>query len=347
MASDGLGRWRVNFTTFLWLFSLGIALWLAIQNIHLIFEVIWILFGATLITLAVRPLANYLTRWHVPRGVTAFIVYAGVGGILFALGNLLRPAVNSEIAFFQSNGANLVQKAVTQLHSLAFIGTWLSNNTNLAQNLTQRLDSLVTPLIGAIANIGNVALDVILSLVIAYFFIAESRLDFAQLLDRWLPVDYQSRSHALLAQISVQLTRWVWAQAAIALYFAVVFGAGLALVGVPFALTIGLVGGVLEIVPYLGGAIALTLGLLSALATNPTLMIWVAVLYIATVEIESHLIAPMFYGRVIGMHPAAVLVALFVGFKVGGVIGVLLAVPVAVILISLVRASGSAEIRTG
>jgi predicted PurR-regulated permease PerM len=75
--------------------------------------------------------------------------------------------------------------------------------------------------------------------------------------------------------------------------------------------------------------------MLSALTVRPLLAVWVFVLYLVVAELESHVIAPAFYGRAIGLHPAVVLTALLVGVKAGGVVGVLFAVPVAVVLVAL------------
>jgi predicted PurR-regulated permease PerM len=82
--------------------------------------------------------------------------------------------------------------------------------------------------------------------------------------------------------------------------------------------------------------VALLLALASALTVRPILAVWVFVLYLVVTQLESHVIAPAFYGRVIGLHPAAVLVALLVGVKAGGVLGVLFAIPVAVVFAALI-----------
>ena len=100
---------------------------------------------------------------------------------------------------------------------------------------------------------------------------------------------------------------------------------------------IGIVGGVLEVIPYLGGIIALTLGILSALTISPALAVWVLVAYVAVSTIEGHLVAPFLYGRALGLRSVVVLVALFVGGKAAGVLGIFFAVPVAVILTAIVQ----------
>jgi predicted PurR-regulated permease PerM len=76
--------------------------------------------------------------------------------------------------------------------------------------------------------------------------------------------------------------------------------------------------------------------MLGAFTVKPVLVIWVLVLYLVVTQLEAHVIAPAFYGRAIGLRPAVVLVALLVGVKAGGVVGVLFAIPVAVMLVALI-----------
>jgi predicted PurR-regulated permease PerM len=184
--------------------------------------------------------------------------------------------------------------------------------------------------------VGELAIDGLIVLVLAYFFATDVDLG-ERLLARWVPAPYRPRARLVVAGVRQRLTRWVWAQAAIALYFAVVFSAGLFLLRVHFAFIIGLVGGVLEIVPYLGGAVAMSLAVLSALTVDPWLAVWVIIFYLVVVEIESHVIAPALYGRVIGLHPAFILIALLVGAKTLGILGVFLAVPITVVLTTLLQ----------
>jgi predicted PurR-regulated permease PerM len=81
--------WRLSLQAWIALLALGLALWLTITYAGLLLEVIWVLFGAFLLSLAICPLADALTRWHIPRGVTVLGVYAGLGGVLALLGSLL------------------------------------------------------------------------------------------------------------------------------------------------------------------------------------------------------------------------------------------------------------------
>jgi predicted PurR-regulated permease PerM len=93
----------------------------------------------------------------------------------------------------------------------------------------------------------------------------------------------------------------------------------------------------LEVIPYLGGLTAVVLAVLSALTVRPLLAVWVVLFYLAVAELEAHVIQPALYGRITGLHPAVVLGALLLGVKLGGIAGVLFSVPLAVVIVSLLK----------
>jgi predicted PurR-regulated permease PerM len=328
--------WRLNLPTWLGLLALGLAFWLIVNHAGLLLEVLWVLFGALLLSLAIRPLAERLARWRTPRGVTVLGVYAVLAAVLMLVGNLLAPILSTEVAHLRSGGPDLLQAAATRLAAIPLLGRLMPSADTLAQSLSQRLDVVVSTALGTAASIGGLALDVLLVLVLAYFFVTDRSLG-QRLLRGWSPRRYRPQVEAVVAGVSQRLTRWLWAQVAIALYFALVFSVGLTLLGVPFAFSIGLVGGILEIIPYLGGAVAVSLAALSALTVKPLLALWVILFYAIVVEVESHLVAPTFYGRVMGLHPVVVLLALVVGAKAQGVLGVFFAVPVVVVLGAVIQ----------
>ncbi len=328
--------WRLSLQAWIGLLTLGLTLWLAITYAGLILEIVGVMFGALLLSLAIRPLVDALSGWRIPRGITVLGVYVGLGGALVLLGSLLVPVFKAELAHLQANGPALLQSAFSQLAAIPLLKQRLPSTSVLAQDLAQRLDILLSTLVGTVTGIGGLAVDLVLIFVLSYFFTTGTQWD-EHLLKGWVPPRYQPRVRVVVAGLRQRLSRWVWAQAAIALYFALIFSAGLAVLGVPFAFIIGLVGGVLEIVPYLGGITATLLAITSALTVSPWLALWVVVLYVVVVEIEAHIVAPALYGRVVGLHPALILVALVTGAKAKGILGIFFAVPILVVLTALLE----------
>lgn len=328
---------RLNLQSWLALLALGIALWLIITSIQVITEILLILFITWLLTIAIKPVIDFLARWHIPRLISVLTIYCSFLGVILLITSLLIPAFTAELTSIQNQGPQLVQQAITQINNIPIPKQWLSNADKIALDLTQGLDSMISPLLNTISGLGKTALDVFLVLVLTLFVSIDQQISLPRLIEAWSPSRYRGKLIRIWKQITSQLTRWFWSQIVIALYFAVVFSLGLTILQVPFALSIGLTGGVLEIVPYLGGIVAVTLAIFSALTVSPWLALWVLIFYIVVIEVESHIIAPVLYGRAIGMHPVVVLIALVLGIKAGGILGVFLAVPAAVVVISLLQ----------
>jgi predicted PurR-regulated permease PerM len=328
--------WRLSLQAWISLWALGTVLWLTVSQIGLILEMVRLLFGAFLLSLAIRPLANALAHWRIPRGITVLVVYVALIGVLVLMGALLIPVISMEVDSLRTKGPSLIQAALTRIDQNKVLSKWLPSVDTVSRDLSQRLDTLVQTFVTTMTQVGGFALELFIVLILSYFFVTDVGVA-ERLLQTWVPVRYQPHVRAVATNMHYRLARWVWAQVGIAVYFAVAFSTGLAILGVPFALTIGVVGGVLEIVPYLGGIIAWLLAMFTAITVHPIIALWVTLFYLVVVEIETHVIAPAFYGRVTGIHPAVVLIALVVGAKTKGIIGVLFAVPGAVVLITLLQ----------
>lgn len=107
---------------------------------------------------------------------------------------------------------------------------------------------------------------------------------------------------------------------------------GLAVIGVPYALAIGLIAGVLNVVPYLGPAIMALLAAIAGLFVSPWAAIWAVVVVFAVQQLDSLVMAPRIMGDQVDLHPLLVVFALLVGASLFGVPGMILSVPVAAII---------------
>lgn len=332
---NGERGWRLSGQAWLALFSLGIALWLTITNFGLIVEIGAVLFGAYLLNLALRPIVDHLETKRIPRAISASLIYALLVGFTVLMVLLLVPVVRAEIASIRANGPAISAQINAQLARTP-LETWIPSLNTTLQTLSNRLDTVVMDAASTVINIFSLLLNVLVLLILGYFLVVE-RMDNFGWLKSWVDPHWHPHLATMEEEIVTRLSRWVWAQAGIALYFAITSTIGLLVLGIPYALTIGVVGGILEVVPYLGGIIAATLAAISALTVNVWAAVGVIVLYIILAAIESHIVAPLLYGRAIGLRSAGVLIALLIGAKAAGVIGVFFAVPLAVIITTIVH----------
>lgn len=335
---NAVTNWRMSLQAWLALFGLGLALWLAVTYFQELMAVGWVLFGAVLLSLALRPLADRLRRYHIPRGVTVLVAYVAAAGLLIGLGYLLSPIINREVSYLQNNGSTLLQTALTRLANTP-LAKWIPSGDTLAQNLSQRLDTIITGAVGTVAGIGSLLLELSVVFILAYFFVAHNGRWSERLVLTWFPPSRREHVQEIVDNTRGRLSRWVVAQLAVALFFAVTFSIGLAVLGVPFALTIGVVSGFLSLIPipYLGVLVAVALTAVSAASGNSWQIVWVAVYTLVVSAFEAHILLPILYGRAVGLDSAVVLVALLAGAKMGGIVGIFFAVPAAVIAMAILQ----------
>lgn len=288
-------------------------------------------FTAVLIASAVAPLATKLERLRVPRTLSILVAYLIALGIIAGLAALLVPLIINEINSLQAKLPTYQTDFDALVRRLTPPDKQPLSTNQIFSAVSGDLTSIAKQLGDLLVKIAGILVQILITLVAAYFLAVDPK--FAERFVARLAPE-RSRDHVLIVmrRCGSRLGHWVRAQLLLAVFFGAAFGIGLWVLGVPFALTLGLVGGVLEIIPYIGGFVTLGLALLVALTTDPLKVIAVVVMYTIVTNVEAHVVAPSVMGRMLGLHPLTVVFALFVGAETLGVLGALLSVPVAVVL---------------
>ena len=310
----------------------------------LLHRVLVLFFVSILLAVAISGAVDRLERWRIPRLVSILAIYGLIVLLLVGMGFVLVPLVAQQVGLLSQQLPNLVRQPLlrgSQLISERF--PELAPNLRLgelAQQIAQYIGSLVSDVGGAAISIGRAMVgfivNLIVVLVLAFFLI--SRRDVASIfIRRVIPPRHQDRLITVTNVIGRRLGRWVRAQFVIATFYAVFFGFGLQLLGVPYAIALGVIGGILELVPYVGGFMATILTMIVAFTKEPSLALWVLVLHLIVGNIEVHVIAPKVMGRAVETHPVIAILALFSGIELLGIIGGLIAIPLAVVGQALVE----------
>lgn len=128
-------------------------------------------------------------------------------------------------------------------------------------------------------------------------------------------------------------------QLTVMLALGLIYALGLTLIGLKFSVILGVGAGLLSIVPYLGSIVGILAALLVALFTSQDwmMLVWVALVFGIGQSIESMILTPMLVGDKLGLHPVVVIFAVLAGGQLMGMVGVLLAIPVAAILAVILR----------
>ena len=167
----------------------------------------WVLFWRGAVSLPLRPLADRLARYRVPRGVTVLGAYLVGIALLVGLGYLLTPIINQQITYLQSNGASLLQTATSRLANSA-LARWIPSSTTLTQELSQRLNTLATGAVAALATVGDLLLELSVVFILAFFLVAEEGRWRERLILPWFSPARQVRIQQVLENSGRRLSCW-------------------------------------------------------------------------------------------------------------------------------------------
>jgi len=163
--------------------------------------------------------------------------------------------------------------------------------------------------------------------VLSFYMVVED--DAAKRLFRHLaPADKQEHISGLIQKMQEKIGAWLRGELVLMFIIGLVTYIGLVVLGVEYALVLAIIAGVSEIVPYAGPIIATVPAVAIAFTQSPILGLMVLVLYFLIQQLENNFLVPKVMQKATGLNPVISLVVLLIGFKVGGVMGAVLAIPV-------------------
>lgn len=291
-----------------------------------------VFFLAVLLAAAVSAVANGLARFHIKRAVAILLAYVLVLGVLAGLVALLVPLIGGEIAQLRANLPAYRGEANGLLARFPHTGSQPLRVDDLLDQAGGALQGAAGTVGKGVVHAGTMVATLLLIFVFAFFLAVDER--FAErVVGRFFPPATRGRALGIMGRMGTGLGYWVRAQLLLALFFGVAFGVGLAVMRMPYALTLALIGGVLEVIPYVGGFVTIALAVLIGATTGKLWLVVAAVVwYAVVVNVEAHLVAPKLVGEIVGLHPLVIVVALYLGAETLGILGALLAVPLAVVL---------------
>ncbi len=200
----------------------------------------------------------------------------------------------------------------------------VSWGTELSRNLARGVVSVGGQVFGFFVN-------VFLALALAFFVLRDLPTLKSELVS--LPGrDKQEEMLGILGEMTTVLEGFIRGQAIIATTVGTLTGLSLWALGVPYALVIGLIAGLTNLIPYLGPIVGGTIAAISAAFVSPQLVLWTLVVVVIIQQAESTFLQPRVMSDQVHMHPALVILSLLIGATLFGLIGMLFAVPVAAVL---------------
>ena len=321
---------------------INIAIVLLIVGILIIaiyvFDVILLLFGAILMAIFLLGLANISRRYlRLSEGVSVLLV-SFLLLVILALGVwLLAPSVAEQVKHLRDELPKSLQNVVAYLSQYGWGKAILEqmpgtddiiDKVNNSGTLTQ-VGSFFSSTLGALTNIA-------LMLLLAIYLASEPK-TYIKGFTKLFPKDRRKRVREILYEIGETLSWWLIGKGVSMLFIGLLTWIGLSILGVPLALTLGLIAGLLSFIPNFGPILSAVPAILLAFIDSPISALYVLILFVIVQLVESNLVTPMIERRTVELPPVLTIVAQLALTILFGVVGLILATPILTVVMVLVQ----------
>ena len=330
-------RCGLPFTILAWTGVALLLLWLAGQVI----QTLLLLTLAAVLAYALAPAMTILAR-VMPRFLAIVVVYLFVVGAICALLYLIvRTAIAQFVSLADYVGFLLTPNTSGQLtpldQALQSFGISPSQIASARDQIVASLEGFAGSVVPLLTGLVGVVLDVILVSVLSIYLLADGA-RVADWLRQNMPERQQGRMRFLLDTLQRVVGGYIRGQVLLCGLLGLLVGVGMAIIGVPYALLLGVLAFVLGFIPVLGMLVSGALCVLLAVPQGWLIAVIVLVYFVVVHVIESDIVGPRIVGQSIGLHPVVSLAALIAGAELFGIGGALFASPVAGVLQALLVA---------
>lgn len=318
---------------------------LVFTKISYVFQPIWQFFAivgfpivfAGILFYFLNPLVNWLEKKGVPRVAAIFIIFVAIIALI-ALGVIvIVPKIKSQTLSFINNWPNyweIIKEKTNEVISWPIFAQYADQLEKASENLFDSITNVVQNISkGAFQGIGSIVgkvANVVVTLVtmpFILFYLLKDGKDIPAYLIQFLPTKARKPTLNVLLDINKQVSMYIRGQLTVALTVAIMFMIGFSVVGLDYSVTLGILAGFLNLIPYLGSALATIPAILLALVHGPSMMVKVVLVFIIEQLIEGKFVSPLVLGSQLEIHPVTIIFVLLTSGKLFGIIGVVLGIP--------------------
>lgn len=296
--------------------------------VFLIKDILLLFFIVLILVATFRPVIN---RWEkkIKRVPAVLSLLLLVMAIFAFAGYIIFPPLVKQIT-------SLIQSLPDLINKLQFLGQYRSyvetGIKSLADNAGMITGGFINVTVGFFGG-----LFAFITVIILTVYLLLDKNGFRNLVISVIPSDSRESVIEVAKKMSTKVGDWFRGQMLLMLSVAVLDFIGLSIIGVPYALTLALVSGLLDIVPVIGPIIAGVIAALVALGLSPLQTVFVIILYIVVQQIENSVLVPNIMKKAVGLSPVVIILTVMIGAKLLGILGALLAVPFTAIIYVIVQ----------
>lgn len=297
------------------------------------FKVLLLILAGVLIANLFMGVASFIrAKLPINRTVSLLITVVLVLGISFGIGFALAPRFSDQVDQLKSELPQAAEKAKKDLTGTE-VGRWVvrrvENGIKSYDGGSGQVKNFFNSLFGGLG-------DIYIIIFLGIFFMISPN-TYLQGIVMLFPIPKRDRATEVLEKIGTTLRKWLLGKILSMLIVGVLTGIGLAILGIPLAMTLAIFATFISFIPNFGPLIALVPAFLLAFTVDPIYALYVVMLYAGIQAVESNIITPLIQKKMISFPMALILIAqVFMGIFTG-FLGLILAVPVVAILVVLIK----------
>lgn len=315
------------------------AILLGLAALFVVRDIMFSLIFAVIIASAVEPSIEWMKKRGVGRILGVVVIYAAfliVSGFFLYL---ILPFMIDELSIAISTFTNLQQQVLAGIKETGGLamGSFFTENADVLLKIPFQYVAAFGKT--ALASGGHVFSGIFTFILIFVFsfYLATQEKGIENFLRMITPLKYEPYVLDLWDRSQRKLGRWLRAQMLLGAIVGVFIFIGLTMLGVQQALLLALITAMFEIIPVVGPILAAVPAVIIGFLVSPVIGISIIILYVAVQQTESHIIVPVVMKKAVGLSPLVIVVALLIGAKLGGIFGILLAVPLTTVFAELLN----------
>ncbi len=300
-------------------------------------DLILALFFALVVSSGIDVVIDFLERRGVPRTLGVILIFLAGAVLLALLVYFIIPSIIVDFSEIMSGTGQqaLIGKVLDPLRNTA-AGQSFSNALNRLAN--DYFSQAGSPLGFVSQALGGVLLGA--TVLISSFYLSLTNDGVDRLIRAVFPAHVEERVLKIYRRARRKVGLWFQTQLLLSLIMWLLVWIALTALGVKHAFVLGLIAGVFELLPFVGPIVSGALAVMVALTASPSLALYTLIAFLCIQQFEAHFLVPLVTKKAVDIHPVIVIIAILIGVELNGILGALVAVPLAGVIQEIVEARG-------
>ncbi len=294
-------------------------------------DVLVLVFVSVVLAAALNPAISKVARAGISRRWGVALVLLGVAAVIFTLTITVAPLIISEFSQF----LNALPTMLNRFSAGGALANLIHQVTNGASaGLPAMFSRLGAGIFQGTLGVFAGLLSFLAMMALMYYFTVDER-SIRGAAIALVPMHLRPAVEAVVEKIEQRLGHWLRGQLLLGLIIGTAVSIGLSLLHVKYALALGLIAGVTELIPTIGPYLGMIPAVLVGFSQAPLTAVWVFLLYWAIQQAENNFLVPRIMSKATGLNPIVVLIGILIGAKLAGIIGIILSIPLVIIISSI------------